>query len=111
MKSDQVLIDHILESATKILRFIKGLPFEHFTRSDNEIVVSAVIKELIVVGEAVNNLSEEFRESNPGIPFYDIIGMRNRIIHEYWDVDDEVVWKTCTEDIPKLKKQLEEVTG
>lgn len=107
MKNNRILTTHILESAEKIQRFTAGMTFPEFEGDDK--TVSAVVHELMIIGEAAANISDEFREQHPEVPFHEIIGMRNRIVHEYWNVDTDVVWKTCTEDIPALKKSLEDV--
>ena len=107
MKSDQILIKHILESADKISRFVADMTYQQF--SNDEKTLSAVVRELMVIGEAASGLSDEFKEKHSKIPFHEAIGMRNRIVHEYWAVDDTVVWKTSTEDVPQLKKLLAEL--
>src|SRR5688572_11879543 len=99
MKSDQILIEHILESATRIEKFIAGMNYQEF--ASDEKTLSAVVHELIIIGEATSHLSEQYQEKYHTIPFHEVTGMRNRIVHEYWAVDEEVVWKTCTEDIPQ----------
>lgn len=104
MNSDTALIAHIKESTDRIQKFIAGFEYNSF-RSDEK-TVSAVVRELTVIGEAAANLSKEFREAHPDIPFYEMIGMRNRIVHGYWEIDEEVVWKTCHEDLPLLENLL-----
>ena len=72
-----------------------------------EKTVSAVLHELMILGEASARLSNKFRENHNEIPFYEAIGMRNRIVHEYLAVRLETVWQTCSDDLPELKKSLE----
>lgn len=62
---------------------------------------------LEIVGEAAGRLSTRFREENPAIPWAEIRGMRNRMIHRYDDIDVDIVWETVTRDIPRLIPQLE----
>jgi len=103
-KDDNVYINHILDSISKIEDFIKDLDFDKF--AENFLVQSGVIRELEVIGEASKNLSPEFIDSLPDIPWRDIGDMRNKLIHEYFNIDLEAVWKTATEDLPELKKIL-----
>jgi len=67
---------------------------------------TAVIRELEVVGEATKNISVEFKKSHLNIKWPEIIGMRNKLIHEYFDIDTELVWQTIIKDLPELKKEL-----
>jgi len=66
----------------------------------------AVIREIEIIGEATKNLSLEFRERYPDIPWRSITGMRDKVIHEYFGVDIDAVWDTATRDIPLLKEKL-----
>lgn len=70
---------------------------------------SAVLHQLVLLGEAVRRLSEEFRAAHPAVPWHRIIGMRNRLIHEYDRVDLEQVWETVTTHVPDLIAELEPV--
>lgn len=69
--------------------------------------VSAVTYQIAVIGEAVKRLSPRFRESHPDVPWQDIAGMRDKLIHDYGDVDAEEVWRTATRDVPELLARLE----
>jgi uncharacterized protein with HEPN domain len=68
---------------------------------------SAILHQLLILGEAAKRLSQEFRERHQKIPWKQIAGMRNKLIHEYDNVDLDEVWKTARSDIPRLIKQLE----
>ncbi|OGY33594.1 MAG: hypothetical protein A3I08_04215 [Candidatus Andersenbacteria bacterium RIFCSPLOWO2_02_FULL_46_11] len=107
MKDDRVYVQHVLESIGKVEKFIAGNSYEDFVADEK--TVSAVLHELMIIGEAATCLSGQFREHNPQIPFNEVIGMRNRIVHEYLAVRLETVWQTCKEDLPILKKSLEEI--
>lgn len=102
--NDLTYIRHALDSIEKIEIFLGGADYEGF--STNDMMASAVARELEIIGEAVNNLSQEFKDKHQDIPFRDISDMRNFLIHEYFGVNLKVVWDTCKEDIPALKDVL-----
>jgi len=66
-----------------------------------------VIHHLLILGEAVRGISPEFRDRNPGIPWSDIIGLRNILIHHYFGIDRDAVWNVVEHDLPALKKQVQ----
>lgn len=109
MKSDWVYIQHIQEAIQKIERYIGDVDFELFCK--NDMMVDAVVKELEIIGEAASKCSPSFRKRNTGIPWEEIVGMRNRLIHEYFGIDLAVVWTTCKEDLPLLKRVLSKIEG
>lgn len=103
-KNNSLYIGHILDAIEKIDGYLKDKDFEVFVKTD--LLIDAVARELMIIGEAASRLSDEFRQEHQGIPFRDIIGMRNIIIHEYTGVDAVFLWKTYEEDLPELKKIL-----
>ena len=103
-EKDQLYILHIIEAIERIESYVVGLDFSSFDR--NTMAHTAVIRELEVIGEATKNLSEEFKNSHANIKWPEIIGMRNKLIHEYFDIDTELVWQTIVKDLPELKKEL-----
>jgi uncharacterized protein with HEPN domain len=86
---------------------VKGFSYEQFERS--RLVQDAVIREIMIIGEAARHISSSLREANPEIPWSSIIGMRNILIHEYFEIDVPEVWKTVQADLPVLKMQLSQV--
>jgi uncharacterized protein with HEPN domain len=69
----------------------------------------AIIKELEIIGEAAGKVSAEARATYPEIPWADIIGMRNRLIHGYFDIDPDLIWNTVNDDLDPLLEQLEAI--
>jgi uncharacterized protein with HEPN domain len=67
------------------------------------------VRLLEVIGEAARGVSPAFRNSHPDLPWKNMVGMRDRLIHGYYDINLDVVWKTVTEDLPPLISQLEEI--
>lgn len=108
MKKDpQVLFQHILESITWIEKDVSSLSEDEFY--ENVPIQDAVVRRLEIIGEAVRNLPGDIKESNPKTPWLDIADMRNKLIHEYFDVDLELVWEVVKKDLPPLKKQIQEL--
>lgn len=101
---DPMFVGHILDAIENIEEFIREVDFESF--SQDKLRIDAVVREIEIIGEAARNLSDEFRTNNPGIPLYEAIGMRNRIVHVYWEVILPLVWSTCKNDLPELKEEL-----
>jgi uncharacterized protein with HEPN domain len=101
MKDDSIYIDHILNSLNRILDYISGKDRESFEA--DLVTQDAVVRQLEIIGEATKRVSKEFRSKHPDIPWSDMAGMRDVLIHDYIDVDFGIVWKTASEDIPNLK--------
>jgi uncharacterized protein with HEPN domain len=104
---DRIRVHHILDEAEEASKYTEGLSFEEFIKDGK--TVRAVIRSIEVIGEAAAKISGEFREEHPGIPWQKIIGMRNRLIHIYFDIDIPVVWQTVKENLPSLIDQLHSI--
>ena len=90
--------EDILNSILKIEEFIKGMTFENF--QDDEKTIFAVIRALEIMGEAAKKMPQSVRNKHPQIPWREISGMRDKLIHGYFGVDLKVVWDTVKKDIP-----------
>ena len=97
----------ILDSANAIFDFIKSFSFEEF--SNDRKTYSAVIREFEIIGEAVNKLPEEVKQIYPHIEWQDIKDFRNLLLHEYFGVDLEIVWKIIQDDLPLLLNAVNEM--
>jgi len=89
------------------LEYSDTLTFEEFAKSSTS--YDAILLQLIVLGEAVFNLSDEFKETHDQLPWFEVVGLRNRIAHGYLETKPDVVWDTVNNDIPKLKKQIDQI--
>lgn len=105
MQRDEAYLLDILIATHKVLKFVSGVNRNTFEK--NELLQSAVIHPLEIMGEAAGLISENFREKHPEIPWHKMIGMRNRLIHEYFRVDYGVVWDTIQKDVPELVRLIE----
>lgn len=104
-KADLIRLHHMLDAAREAQTFIQGK-----TRPDleqNRMLVLSLLKLVEIVGEAAANISPESRAQHPEIPWALIVGMRNRLVHGYFDVDLDRVWDTVTHDVPELIVMLE----
>ena len=105
-RDDSNLLD-ILNSARRIVRYCGNVAWEEF--ETNELLQDAVVRQLGIIGEAARRTSEDIRKAHPEIPWDDIIGMRNRLIHEYFRVDLRRVWDTVANDLPELIRLFEPI--
>lgn len=109
MRRDESLLLDMLIACQKIERFTINLSQQEFDES--EIVQSAVLREIQVIGEAARMVSEKMKSNQNQIPWRIISGMRNRIIHEYFNIDLKIVWQTIQTNIPSLHEQLQEIVS
>lgn len=108
MKKDpEIFLQHVSENIKLIESFSKKLTKEKFMK--NKLRQNAIVRALEIIGEAVKNLSPEFMEKHKAIPWSDIARTRDKLIHHYFGVDLNEVWSIVKDDLPKLKKQIQEI--
>ena len=107
MKSHRTLARHILDSISHIDQYTRGVEKEEFL--SNFIIQDAVVRNLEIIGEACKYISPEVKENFPDIPWRDINGMRNKLVHEYFRVDPEIVWNVVQFDLEDLKKYANQI--
>ena len=105
MKNDTAYLNQILDSTKKIKNFTEGIDSKQF--SSDQKTQSAVIMQLAVIGELAKRISQE-TQSKINLPWKQISGFRYRAIHDYYQVDIEIVWKTIIEDVVILEKEVEQ---
>lgn len=104
---DRIRLDHMIEAAEDVLRFMSGR-----TRADldsDRMLLYAVLRAVEIIGEAAGRISPVLRTRQPTIPWQAIIGMRNRLVHAYFDIDTGIVWVAVTKEIPVLLAQLKSI--
>lgn len=106
-RSYKLYVQDILDSMDKIDSYAKDLSFAEFSK--NKMVVDAVLRNLEIIGEAVKNISPKIETEHKEIPWKEIIGMRNKITHEYFGVDLDIVWRTIKESLPSLRKSIRDI--
>ncbi|MBE6330909.1 MAG: DUF86 domain-containing protein [Bacteroidales bacterium] len=104
-RKDKERLEHILMAIDRVLRYTNGKTYEEFVADD--MMYYAVVKNIEIMGEAANMLTQEFIAGHPETPWKQVRGMRNYIVHEYFQVDDIVVWDVVSNNLSELRRQIE----
>lgn len=104
---NSVYLNDILDACNRTSKFIKGISYDQFIADEK--TISAVLRELIVIGEAARKTTEDFRKLHSEIPWEQIFGMRNKLVHDYMGVQLPIVWETITTDISSLKELVTKI--
>lgn len=108
-KEDTNRFYHMLQAARETVGYAQGRSREDL--DTDRPLTHSLVRCLEIIGEAAGRVSQECREAQSGIAWNDIIGMRNRLIHGYFDINLNIVWKTVTEELPPLIDELERILG
>lgn len=100
MRKQSLYIDDIIKSIEAIINFTGEMTFNSFIEDDK--TFSAVIRKIEIIGEASKNVSSEIKESNQHIPWSMMARMRDKLIHGYFGVDADIIWKTAKEQLPQI---------
>ncbi len=103
-QSEKEYLEDLIEACEWILHYTDDMTFEDF--SEDRRTIDAVLRNIIVVGEAVNKLPTAFTEENPRIPWHSMRGLRNFVVHEYRSIDLPRLWETVQNDIPSILPEL-----
>ncbi len=109
LRDDEIRLSHVLEATREALSFVSGKTRAELTA--DRMLVLAVVKEVEIISEAAAQISDQCREHFPKIPWADIIGMRNRLVHAYFDINLDIVWSTATKELPQLRVKLERIVA
>ena len=104
---DLVYVGHMLDTAKKAIDKSNGLSRSAYDADEN--LRLALIHLVQIIGEARRQVSREFSDRHPEIPWADIIGMRHKVVHDYLGIDEDIVWQVVTEDLPRLVTTLEPI--
>ncbi|MDI6735527.1 MAG: DUF86 domain-containing protein [bacterium] len=102
-------LQDILDSIREVKEFIENMEFEDFAEDKKSI--NAVVRSLEVIGEAAKKIPDNLREKYPQIPWKRMAGMRDKLIHEYWGVDLEIVWEVINSELPPISPLIQKVLG
>jgi uncharacterized protein with HEPN domain len=105
--SDRWRLEHIADALNSAMDFIRER--QRADLDSNQMLVFALTRALEIVGEAASKVSSDGRTEFPDLPWPLMIGMRNRLVHAYFDVDIDTLWDTVTEAVPPLAKRLKEI--
>jgi uncharacterized protein with HEPN domain len=103
-RDNSVYLQHILDAISRIEEYLQGVTEEAFYQQP--LVQDGVIRQLEIIGEAAKRLSPETRANCPDVPWQDIAGMRDKLVHDYFGVDLDAVWLTACNDVPLLKAEV-----
>jgi uncharacterized protein with HEPN domain len=106
-KDDSVYLRHMLDAMNTVEEYLQGIDETKFNAT--RLLQDGAIRQIEIIGEAVRHISNDLRKTYPEIPWQDIAGMRDKLIHDYLGVDLEKVWLTAQEDLPVLKGQVTKI--
>jgi uncharacterized protein with HEPN domain len=106
-RSEALYIKDILDAIKSIEDYTKEISFKKF--SNSQMMIDAVVRNFEIIGEASKNLSKKTKSAHPEVPWEDVSAMRNKIIHEYFGVDLEIIWETIQKDLPHFKNAIKEL--
>ncbi|MDP1722342.1 MAG: DUF86 domain-containing protein [Candidatus Gottesmanbacteria bacterium] len=98
-------LSDIREAIEKINEFVSSMSFEAFSRDAR--TIDAVVRNIEVIGEAARHIPEPLRLAYPTVPWKQVVGARDKVVHEYFGIDLEVIWKTIQDDLPVLKREID----
>jgi uncharacterized protein with HEPN domain len=104
---DQIRVQHMIDAAESVAQFLDGRQRREL--DSDRMLLFAVVRAIEIIGEAAGRVSLETRDATPEIPWGAIIAVRNRLIHGYFDIDTQIVWKTVSKELPALLRQLRKI--
>ena len=102
-------LEDIVDALNTVALYIKGMDYQEW-ESDQK-TIDAVVRNIEIIGEAATHVPEMIQQQNPNVPWEQMRGIRNMLIHEYFGVDIEIVWKTASQDLPILLEQILAIKG
>ncbi len=103
----RVFLDDILEASGKVLGYTAGFSYEQFAADQK--TVEAVVWNLQIIGEATKNIPEEIRSHYPEVPWRDMAGLRDIIVHQYFGIKLDVIWKIIQNDLPRVRDSVQRI--
>jgi uncharacterized protein with HEPN domain len=106
-RTNRMYFEDIVLSIEKIEEYVSGMSYDDFL--DDSKTVDAVIRNFEVIGEAAKNISQDIKDLHPDFPWLEMYLMRNKISHEYFGIDHEIIWDVIKNHLPQNKKQISEI--
>ena len=107
LKDQKIFVFHILDAMTRIKSHTLGVSLSVFLKTP--IIQDAVTRQLEIIGEAARHFTKEIQEATPNIHWRDIVDMRNKLAHDYFNIDLIIVWDTVIKDLPKFEKEIKSI--
>ena len=108
-RADADYVQDMLDAAEKAEEFVSGMDFAAFEQDEKTIF--AIVRALEIIGEASNHISEELQEKHPEAPWFEMRAMRNKIVHDYMEINADIIWDTVQNDLPALKPVIKSILG
>jgi len=102
-----LLLNDMLDAIDRVEQYTKGMSFDAF--SNDQKSIDAVVRNLEIIGEAANRLPDDFKERHSSMEWYKVVGLRNRIILEYFGIDLQIIWQVVQADLPALRQTLSRI--
>ena len=106
---DTARLGHIYDAICRVETYISGIDKSTFL--SNGMMQDAIIRQIEIIGEATRNISAELLEKHPELPWFEMRGIRNKIVHDYLEKNTDVIWDTVQNDLPILKPKIKELLG
>jgi len=103
-RSVKCYLQDILDAIEKIKKYTAKVDYEMFSK--NQMMIDAVLMNIAIIGESVKKIPEDVKRRYPDIPWKDIAGMRDKVIHDYFGVDVNIVWETIKKNVPELEQKI-----
>ena len=100
-------LEHILMAIDNVFEFLQGKEYEDLL--NDKLLFFGVVKNIEIVGEAANHLTKELQDQHPEIDWPSVVGMRNVLVHDYYNINPRIAWATATKNLPVLREQIESI--